>query len=65
MDSVFRDGLFDGQVCIVSGGGSGIGRSVAERLLQLGASVAICGRTQQRLGTSRCGSVRWIMLFAI
>jgi citronellol/citronellal dehydrogenase len=46
---VFAPGIFDGRVCIVTGGGSGIGLATARELLRLGASVAICGRTQQKL----------------
>src|SRR5437868_3200038 len=45
----FRPGLFDGQVAIVTGGGSGIGLATAQELLALGAKVAICGRTQEKL----------------
>jgi NAD(P)-dependent dehydrogenase (short-subunit alcohol dehydrogenase family) len=41
---MFRDGLFTGQRILVSGGGTGLGRAMAERFLQLGATVCICGR---------------------
>ena len=47
--SVFRPGLFDGQVVWVTGGGSGIGRCVAHELAALGAQVVISGRTQAKL----------------
>jgi citronellol/citronellal dehydrogenase len=43
-ESSFRPGLFDGQVAIVSGAGSGIGRVTALELAALGAQVIICGR---------------------
>ena len=42
--SSFRPGLFEGQVAIVSGAGSGIGRVTALELAELGARVYICGR---------------------
>jgi len=48
--SVFRPGLFDGQVLWVTGGGSGIGRCVAHELASLGAHVVISGRTSDKLG---------------
>jgi citronellol/citronellal dehydrogenase len=47
--SIFREGLFQDKVIIVSGGGSGIGRAIARELAQLGAQVVICGRTQESL----------------
>ncbi|MEO7009279.1 MAG: SDR family oxidoreductase [Caldimonas sp.] len=47
--SVFRPGLFDGQVAIVTGGGSGIGRCTAHELAALGADVAIVGRKAEKL----------------
>lgn len=47
--SVFRPGLFAGQVLWVTGGGSGIGRCVAHELASLGATVVISGRTQDKL----------------
>ncbi|MEA2752634.1 MAG: citronellol/citronellal dehydrogenase [Myxococcales bacterium] len=46
---IFRKGLFDGQVAIVTGGGSGIGLSTAIALGELGAKVAICGRKKEKL----------------
>lgn len=44
MSSIFREGLLDGQVILLSGGGSGIGRASAIELTGLGADVVICGR---------------------
>jgi citronellol/citronellal dehydrogenase len=49
--SIFTPGLFEGDVVIVTGGGSGIGRCVAHELAALGAIVALLGRTQQKLET--------------
>jgi NAD(P)-dependent dehydrogenase (short-subunit alcohol dehydrogenase family) len=39
--SIFRPELFDGQVFLITGGGTGIGRAIARELSSLGASVAI------------------------
>ena len=47
--SVFRPGLFAGQVLWITGGGSGIGRCVAHELAALGATVVISGRSQEKL----------------
>jgi citronellol/citronellal dehydrogenase len=48
-DSIFRPSLFQGQIHVVTGGGSGIGRCVAHELAALGATVVITGRTQEKL----------------
>ena len=52
-NSIFRPGLFDGQVVIVTGGGSGIGRCTAHELASLGATVALAGRDVAKLKSVR------------
>ena len=52
MPLTFRDGLFDGQVALVSGSGRGIGKAIAYQLARLGAKVALCGRDEARLNTT-------------
>jgi citronellol/citronellal dehydrogenase len=47
--TVFRPDLLKGQVVLVTGGGTGIGRAVALLCARLGAKVAICGRTAAKL----------------
>jgi NAD(P)-dependent dehydrogenase (short-subunit alcohol dehydrogenase family) len=46
---VFAAGLLDGQVCVVSGAGSGLGRETALELARLGAVVIGCGRREEPL----------------
>ena len=38
---MFVDSLFKGKQILVTGGGTGLGRAVAERFLGLGAEIAI------------------------
>lgn len=47
--SVFRPGLLDGQVALVTGGGTGIGYGIAELLAELGAHVVIASRKPEHL----------------
>ncbi|MBL0945046.1 MAG: SDR family oxidoreductase [Hydrogenophaga sp.] len=49
--SVFRPGLFAGQLIVVTGGGSGIGRCTAHELAALGAHVVLVGRKLDKLQT--------------
>jgi citronellol/citronellal dehydrogenase len=46
---LFQPGLLDGQVAVVSGGGSGLGRASALELAALGARVVVCGRRPEPL----------------
>jgi citronellol/citronellal dehydrogenase len=46
---IFQAGLLDGQVALVSGGGSGLGRATALELASLGAHVVVCGRRLEPL----------------
>lgn len=47
--SIFRADVFAGQVVVVTGGGSGIGRCTAHELASLGASIALVGRRSEKL----------------
>jgi citronellol/citronellal dehydrogenase len=49
LEHIFRAGLFEGEVAIVTGGGTGIGLAVARELGSLGARIAICGRRAEPL----------------
>ena len=44
--AMFRSGLLAGKRILVTGGGTGLGRAMTERFLQLGATCFICGRRQ-------------------
>ncbi len=46
------EGLYAGRVALVTGGGSGIGAATVWLLARLGARVAFCGRTPDRLAAT-------------
>jgi NAD(P)-dependent dehydrogenase (short-subunit alcohol dehydrogenase family) len=41
---MFRDDLLAGEHVLITGGGTGLGKSMGHRFLELGARLAICGR---------------------
>ena len=49
MDQVFADGLFQDEVVLITGGGTGIGLVSATEMGRLGAKIAICGRRTEPL----------------
>lgn len=62
---MFRPGLLRDKRILVTGGGTGLGRAMAERYLQLGAEIFICGRrkpvldeTAKAMMAAHGGSVR-------
>jgi peroxisomal 2,4-dienoyl-CoA reductase len=53
MASIFRPGLLDGQVALVTGGGTGIGLGISQLLAELGAHVVMASRKPAHLEAAR------------
>lgn len=49
MESIFAQGLFEGQIAIVTGGGTGIGLATARELGHLGAKLVIASRKAENV----------------
>jgi NAD(P)-dependent dehydrogenase (short-subunit alcohol dehydrogenase family) len=47
---MFRDDLLQDKRVLVTGGGTGLGKSMGRRFLELGARLVICGRREEVLG---------------
>ena len=62
---MFKEGLLKGKRILITGGGTGLGREIAARYLELGAELWLCGRrgpvlaaTAKELTAQHGGSVR-------
>lgn len=49
INTIFKDGLFKGKVALITGGGTGIGLRIARELGQLGATIVIASRSEDKL----------------
>ncbi len=58
LPTAYRDDLFADKVVLVSGAGSGMGKATAWLFARLGAKVAICGRTREKLERTAAGLER-------
>jgi len=65
LEIMFRHDLLQNKRILITGGGTGLGKGMAQRFLELGATVYICGRrenvlndTVRELHTSTGGTMR-------
>ncbi|MGB8774306.1 MAG: SDR family NAD(P)-dependent oxidoreductase, partial [Terriglobales bacterium] len=49
---MFQKDLLQGKRILITGGGTGLGKAAAQRFLELGAEVYICGRRQDVLAAT-------------
>ncbi len=66
MALMFSSDLLRGKRALITGGGTGLGKAMARRFLQLGAAVYICGRreevlraTSEELSKETSGTIQW------
>lgn len=55
MSPAFQKPVLSGKTAVITGGGSGINLSIAQRYAQHGARVALIGRTREKLDTAAAG----------
>ena len=49
---MFRTDLLQSKRILITGGGTGLGKGMATRFLELGATVHICGRREEVLNST-------------
>jgi NAD(P)-dependent dehydrogenase (short-subunit alcohol dehydrogenase family) len=54
---MYKQDLLAGQVVVITGGGTGLGRSMALRMAELGARIFLCGRREEPLREA-CEAIR-------
>jgi short-subunit dehydrogenase involved in D-alanine esterification of teichoic acids len=47
--SMYRSDLLSGKRILITGGGTGLGKSIGKRFVELGADLVICGRRKEVL----------------
>lgn len=52
INSIYKEGLFDGKVALITGGGTGIGLRTARELSYLGAKVILASRKKENLDSA-------------
>jgi len=53
---MYKQDLLAGRVVVITGGGTGLGRSMALRMAELGAKIFLCGRREEPLREA-CGAI--------
>ena len=53
--TIFKSDLLEGQVALVTGGGTGIGAGIVRELSAQGATVVIASRKKERIEAARDG----------
>ena len=49
MEGMFKPGAFKGKTIVITGGGTGLGKSMGKYLLELGANLVITSRKKEVL----------------
>src|SRR5256885_7412808 len=49
---MFKEGLLKGKRILITGGGTGLGKEIAAKYLELGAELWLCGRRGAGLGST-------------
>jgi NAD(P)-dependent dehydrogenase (short-subunit alcohol dehydrogenase family) len=58
--SMYRSDLLSGKRILITGGGTGLGKSIGQRYVELGANLVICGRRKEVLDqTAKESKTAW------